>query len=785
MYTEIFSIIIINLFFLFSVALIFSTFSTLESIPKYVKIIFLGILIAVTGIGSMIYSYQGASGIFFDSRTAIVLISGMFYGTIPTLIGTVSLIAFRIYSGGAGIMPGVIGLILSSSIGLFWHYKRLRKVDSRQFKIPFLELFIIIILTQLVAVGVGYFFPNYVLPEILNGVFFPFVSINTIGGFVISIYLVNQLSKYFKTQSLIDNQHFSKTLLNISNSSVFVYNPRTKLFVDVNNQAINSYEYTKEEFLAMGLYDIDSLPKDEIDHLIASALNNELAPFTTKHMTKTGMVITVEINATTVIFNRESHVFISSTDITDVVAQKKLLNQSRMQLKTIIKNTNDGVIISNDSGEIENINDAGRSLLNINKVITKQMLEKLIHIKHPKFNSIDDIMKEVHRTKQPIHCKTASIERKKMGDTLTIDISVYPLTKTDNQFVGSVSIFRDVTIEIEHYNHIQFISQHDPVTELYNRHFLETELIRLNTKRQLPISYIMGDVNGLKLVNDAFGHQEGDLLLKEISQILKKSTRSEDIVGRWGGDEFLIILPQTSTEFALKIAERIHDLCGKSYYQTILPSVALGVGTKNLETDVVQEVLLTAEKNMYDNKMDLGPEMRENTYKKLLLKLEEVNPNFKMRIDRHIDLAKQFSKFLELGSDDTETLLNLTRNHEIGLVSLLHEGNISVESKKLHVENGYRILNAMPNYADISKYVLHHHENWDGSGYPDHLKGEEIPVPSRLIRIIDCYDDLMHNSKSKTGQNMEKTLDIMQTKLHLELDPILGQKFIDMMHNRL
>lgn len=777
---EIISTIIVNLFLLFSLALIFSVYSILENIPKHLKTITFGLLIAVVGIASMIFSYEVTPGIIFDSRTVIIVVSGMFYGTIPTLISSVAMIAFRIYSGGSGVVPGVLEIVLASIIGLLFFHKRLKKIDSQNFKISALEIFIVMFLTQFVVIGIGYFFPNAVSPQIVNEIFLPMASINTTAGFLVSSYLIYQMKLYYKNQVLLDNQRLFSALFNISNSAVLVYNPSTKLFTNVNNQAINSYEYTKEEFLKLGIYDIDPLPKEDIDYLIELALNKELAPFKTKHITKTGVVHNVEINATAVLINQEPHVYFSSTDLTVAMMHKALLDQSKLQLNSIIENTNDGVILLSEAGVIETINKAGRSLLSVNKVVSSNTLQKLIQIKHPHYQSLADVITEIHSIKQPIHCKSAEINRKRMGDVLTIDISFYPLTNTENRYVGSVIIFRDVTIEIEHYNQVQFISQHDTVTELYNRRFLETEMHRLNTKRQCPISYIIGDINGLKLVNDAFGHQEGDLLLIEIAHILKRSTRSEDIVGRWGGDEFLIILPQTSNELAQKIVDRIHDLCDKSYYQTIRPSISLGVGTKVSEEDNVQDILLIAEKNMYDNKMTLGPKMRENTYQRLIEKLEEINPEFKNRIDRLLKVGLQFSKYLNLGSDDTDTIVKLAKNHEIGHITLLHEGVDSIESKRLHVENGYRILNAMPTYADISKYVLHHHENWDGTGYPERLSGEDIPVPSRLIRIIDCYDQLMYGEDSKTILNKEETLKNMGQKLSHELDPILGHKFIEM-----
>ena len=164
--------------------------------------------------------------------------------------------------------------------------------------------------------------------------------------------------------------------------------------------------------------------------------------------------------------------------------------------------------------------------------------------------------------------KPYSLLRKNSDVTLYVDFSLSPVYY-EEKLNGSILVFRDVTNQFEQNEQIQFISQHDYLTGLFNRYFLEVEMKRLDTKRQLPISIIHGDVNGLKLTNDTFGHIEGDKLLTEIGNILKKATRSEDIIARWGGDEFIILLPQTTEAHAKKVLARIRDLQQKSMFEII------------------------------------------------------------------------------------------------------------------------------------------------------------------------------------------------------------------------
>ncbi len=135
---------------------------------------------------------------------------------------------------------------------------------------------------------------------------------------------------------------------------------------------------------------------------------------------------------------------------------------------------------------------------------------------------------------------------------------------------------------------------------------------RLDTERQLPIGLIMADSNGLKLVNDTYGHKVGDEMLKHTAEVLRNSCRREDIISRWGGDEFVVFLPQ-ATEDAKGICYRINDRCKDIYVKGIPISLSLGVAIKNNTKKDLTEVLKEAEDNMYKQKRGQIPWSNANT----------------------------------------------------------------------------------------------------------------------------------------------------------------------------
>ncbi|SDL69386.1 sensor domain-containing diguanylate cyclase, partial [Halarsenatibacter silvermanii] len=146
---------------------------------------------------------------------------------------------------------------------------------------------------------------------------------------------------------------------------------------------------------------------------------------------------------------------------------------------------------------------------------------------------------------------------------------------------GVLSIQMDISELKEQEEKLKYLSYHDGLTDLYNRYYLTEEMERLNTERQLPISLIMCDVNGLKIINDAYGHKVGDELLVNVADILRSCTRDEDIVSRWAGDEFVILLPQTKKEIALKICTRIENACEKAEFGDIPITLGVGVAAKH------------------------------------------------------------------------------------------------------------------------------------------------------------------------------------------------------------
>ncbi|MEI6132467.1 MAG: PAS domain S-box protein [Bacillota bacterium] len=200
------------------------------------------------------------------------------------------------------------------------------------------------------------------------------------------------------------------------------------------------------------------------------------------------------------------------------------------------------------------------------------------------------------------------------------DKFVYKKDKDDTYIYGSI---HDIS-ERKHYEEkIIYNSYHDSLTGLYNRRYLDEQLFKFDIPENYPISIIVGDMNGLKLANDTFGHNVGDEILVKCSEIISNTCRKDDLVARWGGDEFLVVLLKTSFEETNDIAREINENCAKVMIHSIPVSISLGFDTKNDVTQRLMSVLKTAEDSMYKHKMVETTSVRGKTIDVMLNTLYE------------------------------------------------------------------------------------------------------------------------------------------------------------------
>ena len=329
----------------------------------------------------------------------------------------------------------------------------------------------------------------------------------------------------------------------------------------------------------------------------------------------------------------------------------------------------------------------------------------------------------------------------------------------------------------------------DKLTGLYNADFFKEELVRLDSRRQLPISIIMGDLNGLKLINDAFGHITGDNVLIKASEIMKKVFRKEDLISRVGGDEFLILLPKTPKSTAQKILNRIRTECKNNPLDFIQISISFGLATKEKEEESLMDIYKKAESNMYFNKLTESKAAKLSIIEFLMSKLEEVSAENKAHFERLNNLSQMMANALGLSEIDKRKLKLLCEYHDIGKIAIptniLHKkealNNTEWEKIRSHSEVGYHIIAASRETLVIDELILMHHERWDGEGYPGLIKGEEIPITVRVFSIADAYESMVNDRPYRERMSNKRALKEIEAEAGTQFDPDIAALFIDLM----
>ena len=353
-----------------------------------------------------------------------------------------------------------------------------------------------------------------------------------------------------------------------------------------------------------------------------------------------------------------------------------------------------------------------------------------------------------------------------------------------------ICMITDISDHKEKEARIMHLTYHDPLTGLYNRTFFETEKVRLSRSSRPPCAVIMGDINNLKTMNDGFGHDYGDRMLKEASRLLSEACRPGDILCRIGGDEFCILLPDTDFLEALHIRDRINRMYGEyallNHGNILQLSIALGVSATSQGNPSLDVAIKEAENAMqsaklmskHDNLAHLLESMSNSLFEKALDSPEHIR--------RLTEACNYAGDVFGLSDNEVDKLVLLSSIHNIGTICLndsIFFKNEPLSSEewieiRKHPEIGYRIAMAIPNFSAAADLVLSHHERYGGSGYTRMLKGDEIPKLVRIFTILDTYDALCCNRPYRSAMSPTEALAEISANAGTQFDPFLADRFI-------
>lgn len=416
-------------------------------------------------------------------------------------------------------------------------------------------------------------------------------------------------------------------------------------------------------------------------------------------------------------------------DVSEIMAISQRLEDSEVRYRDLFENASAIMLIVDQEGMITNVNrnfelefgitryDVIRNnmsdydyLLNTNDILTEDAGEVCIHI--------HDEERYYRFTTRPI-----------LNDGALSEVQIIAHNITEQKCAE---------------NEIRYLTEHDKLTGVYSRSYFENAL---NGMDDHDFGMIVGDVNALKVTNDAFGHKTGDMILIMIAEILKECCTSNEIIARLSGDEFAIISSSVDSDYYQNLITSIHQQCSKIELLPIKPNISLGFAIRKSKLEPKEMVFKRADENMYICKRRESKYIKRKMVDMILDKLYEDLDFMNEELSIKLDIAEQIGAELKFSYEMMEALLMTVRFHDIGNVSirrgifykrqaLTHEESANIRK---HAETGYHMLLSVPEYSSIAEYVLYHHEWWNGKGYPQGLSGNSIPVISRIVAVIDAY----------------------------------------------
>ena len=385
----------------------------------------------------------------------------------------------------------------------------------------------------------------------------------------------------------------------------------------------------------------------------------------------------------------------------------------------------------------------------------------------------------------------------------------------------------------------------DGMTGLYNRRYFE-EYIKKEAERaerqNQKFTVIGLDLDHLKQINDTYGHNYGDIAIKAIAQVLKNNARSIDIAARMGGEEFNLLLPGVDSAGGCIAAERIRKAIAAVELEKIGHITAsLGVATYLEHSEDIEDLLELADRAMYESKrngrnrvtiarpdyetswqeiavntfVDILTKHRipidDKTSRLLTCKLQDMSTNntklyqvadalvstynpehIEGSVKQKVELATLLAKRFDLTKDEIDKLKIAVLLYDIGNTMIpkevLRKKEPLTEAEKDSIKNhpllaAREILRPISNVVDVLPIIEKHHENWNGSGYPAKIAGEEIPIESQIILIIDSYFALLENRPYREAMSEKEALDLIREESNKKWSDKLTHEFISLIRN--
>jgi diguanylate cyclase (GGDEF)-like protein/PAS domain S-box-containing protein len=468
-------------------------------------------------------------------------------------------------------------------------------------------------------------------------------------------------------------------------------------------------------------------------------------------------------------------------DLTDIKMKEEELKHAHKLMSYVIEHNNGGVAIFDKEMRYVYFSERFRSQF--------ELTGDIIGLSHYElFPDIPEKFKEAHR--KSLNGTVVSFDR----DTFMRKSGKFDYTRWEtrpwydiNGNIGGIIIYVEIiTDQVNKEKELEHSSYHDYLTGAFNRRYLSKYFKEIDSPFNYPIGLIMIDINGLKLINDAFGTSAGDNALKTVSNEIDKLCENIGILARVGGDEFVVLTTGKSAELIDRLKYQLQENISKIDFRKVKLSISIGYHLKDNDDTSIEKLFELAETDMYKRKLLDARSIRNSSIRGILQTLTDKYEEERMHSERVSIFCREMGIELGIDGDDLKELEISGMLHDIGKISIPDNildkpGRLTedeFEIIKSHTERGYNILRAADEFSDIAIYALSHHERFDGKGYPNGIKDKEIPLFSRIISISDAYEAMTANRTYRNAMPKEDAMKELIRCSGTQFDPDLVEIFV-------
>ncbi|MEG6586077.1 diguanylate cyclase domain-containing protein [Dendrosporobacter sp. 1207_IL3150] len=391
------------------------------------------------------------------------------------------------------------------------------------------------------------------------------------------------------------------------------------------------------------------------------------------------------------------------------------------------------------------------------------------------------------------YVQAETVRMRKDGSLVDVQVIAYPII-VDGSVVGTYAIYRDISERKAAERQLEYLTYHDSLTGVHNRRYFDRYIEQVSGNGSGSYGVLVFDVDGLKLVNDSFGHARGDELLKKAVELIRCCTPQAGVIARMGGDEFSMVLPYADEIILENMVKDLQTKISEFNSSCNEFTVSLSIGYAIAENGQrISDALQEADSRMYKEKLHRSQSTRSAIVRTLVQALHVRDFITEGHADRMQNMIEQLARKMGIPEFKIHDLRLLAQFHDLGKVGIPDSILFKTESldpkeqeiMQRHSEIGYRIAIASPELNHIADWILKHHEWWNGNGYPIGLSGMEIPIECRILAICDAYDAMTSERPYRKARLPAEALAEIEACSGTMFDPMITKIFISMIKDKL